>query len=62
MHTYLSQGLVAGRNTEMLRQAETARLASDVKRARRASRVVLTRLPRTVRHARRPQRAGLPAA
>ena len=62
MHTYLSQELAAARTAEFRHEAEVAQLASDVKRARRASRRVLVRRLRTTSPARRPQRAGLPAA
>jgi hypothetical protein len=62
MHTYLSQELAAARTAEFRHEAEVAQLASDMKRARRSSRRVLVRRLRTAPPARRPQRAGLPAA
>jgi hypothetical protein len=62
MNSSLSQALVAARTAEIRREAQAARLASDVRRARRASRPVLARRLRTASPARRAERAGLPAA
>ena len=62
MNSSLSQALVAARTAEIRREAQAAQLASDVRRARRSSRRVLVRRLRTAPPARRPQRAGLPAA
>jgi len=62
MQSYLTQALVAGRTVEMRREAQAAQLAFDVKRARRASRLVVARRLRAARRARGPERAGLPTA
>jgi hypothetical protein len=68
MQPYISQALVATRVAEMRREAEVARLAREVKRARRQARrragqgLAPVRLPRTATPAGRRGRAGLPAA
>jgi hypothetical protein len=63
MYSYLSQGLVTARAADMLQEAEVARLIRDAKQARRrAGRPARVRRLRTAVPARRPQRAGLPAA
>jgi hypothetical protein len=62
MHPYASQALVATRVTEMYRQAEIARLALEVKRARRRGRRWARIQPGHIAQpARGSARAGLPA-
>jgi hypothetical protein len=62
MYSYLSQELVTARTADMRQDAEVARLIRDAKARRRAGRPARVRRLRTAAHARRPQRAGLPAA
>jgi hypothetical protein len=62
MNSSLSQALVAARTAEIRREAQAAQLASDVKRARRASRPAPAGRLRAFWPARGAARAGLPAA
>lgn len=63
MYSYLSQELVTARTADMRQEAEVARLIRDAKQARRlGGRPARVRRLRTATPARRPQRAGLPAA
>jgi hypothetical protein len=63
MQSYLSQALVAARTADIGQETEVARLIRDAKQARRrAGRPARVRRRRTAMPARRPERAGLPAA
>ena len=64
MQPYISQALVAARIADMHRQAEAARLAREIKRARRrAGRGLAPVRPlRTAAPAGQTERAGRPAA
>jgi hypothetical protein len=66
MQPYNPQALVAARIDEMRQEAETARQARDLKRARRRARrgqaPAQVRTPRTATPGGRTGRAGLPAS
>ncbi len=64
MQPYNSQALVAARIADMRRDAETVRLARELKRARRRSSRGLAPVHplRTATPAGRPEHAGRPAA